>query len=73
MYNKLLSTNYNDQKKTLKSPFSFQGTLLERKYKSKIEDETLKFIRQKRPRMQCKGRSMDGNITIVTSYINGHL
>ncbi|XP_062575630.1 potassium voltage-gated channel subfamily H member 7-like isoform X2 [Saccostrea cucullata] len=41
-----------------------KGTLLERKYKSKIEDETLKFIRQKRPRMQCKGRSVDTGPTM---------
>ncbi|KAK3094471.1 hypothetical protein FSP39_002179 [Pinctada imbricata] len=36
-----------------------KGTLLERRHKTKIEDETLKFIRQKRPRMQCKRRNAD--------------
>ena len=36
-----------------------QGTLLQRKYKSKMEDETLRFIRQKRPRLQCKRRNAE--------------
>ncbi|XP_041366402.1 potassium voltage-gated channel subfamily H member 7-like [Gigantopelta aegis] len=36
-----------------------KGTLLQRKVKSKMEDETLKFIRQRRPKLQCKRRMAD--------------
>ncbi|KAL5019569.1 hypothetical protein ScPMuIL_002461 [Solemya velum] len=36
-----------------------RGTLLQRKFKSKVDDETLRFIRQKRPRMQCKRRNAE--------------
>lgn len=36
-----------------------QGTLSHRKTKSKVDDETLRFIRQKRPRLQCKRRNAD--------------
>lgn len=32
-----------------------QGDLMQRTTPSKLDDETLKFIRQKRPRLQCKG------------------
>ncbi|CAC5424198.1 KCNH7 [Mytilus coruscus] len=39
-----------------------RGTLLERKYKSKMEDETLRFIRQKRPRLQCKRRNAEDSV-----------
>ena len=41
-------------------PNVFQGTLCETRKKSKIDDETLKFIRQKRPHMQSKGRRHEG-------------
>ena len=37
----------------------FQGTLFETRKKSKMDDETLKFIRQKRPHLQCKSRKSD--------------
>ena len=36
-----------------------QGTLFETRKKSKMDDETLKFIRQKRPHLQCKSRKTD--------------
>ncbi|XP_025079540.1 potassium voltage-gated channel subfamily H member 7-like [Pomacea canaliculata] len=36
-----------------------KGTLLQRKVKAKIDDETLKFIRQRRPRLQCRRRGTD--------------
>jgi len=36
-----------------------QGTLSESNRKSKVDDETLKFIRQKRPHMQSRGRRND--------------
>ncbi|XP_071098943.1 potassium voltage-gated channel unc-103-like isoform X1 [Haliotis cracherodii] len=36
-----------------------KGTLLQRKVKNKMEDETLKFIRQRRPRLQCKRRNTE--------------
>ena len=36
-----------------------QGTLFETRKKSKMDDETLKFIRQKRPHLQCKSRKSD--------------
>ena len=35
--------------------FKFQGDLMQRTTPNKLDDETLKFIRQKRPRLQCKG------------------
>ncbi|OWF53455.1 Potassium voltage-gated channel subfamily H member 7 [Mizuhopecten yessoensis] len=38
-----------------------KGTLLQRKSRPKMEDETLRFIRQKRPRLQCKRRRLDGH------------
>ncbi|XP_052826679.1 potassium voltage-gated channel subfamily H member 7 isoform X4 [Octopus bimaculoides] len=40
-----------------------KGTLAQIKTKGKVEDETLRFIRQKRPRLQCKRRNEinDGN------------
>ncbi|CAI9728411.1 potassium voltage-gated channel subfamily H member 7-like isoform X2 [Octopus vulgaris] len=34
-----------------------KGTLAQIKTKGKVEDETLRFIRQKRPRLQCKRRN----------------
>lgn len=37
--------------------FYLQGTLAQIKTKGKVEDETLRFIRQKRPRLQCKRRN----------------
>ncbi|KAK7101352.1 hypothetical protein V1264_024143 [Littorina saxatilis] len=36
-----------------------KGTLLHRKVKQKIDDETLRFIRQRRPRLQCKRRGTE--------------
>ncbi|XP_074661271.1 voltage-gated inwardly rectifying potassium channel KCNH7-like [Tubulanus polymorphus] len=33
------------------------GQFLQRTASSKMDDETLRFIRQKRPRLQCKGRA----------------
>ncbi|XP_045199121.2 potassium voltage-gated channel subfamily H member 7-like [Mercenaria mercenaria] len=36
-----------------------RGTLIERRKTSKMDDETLRFIRQKRPHMQSKGRKTD--------------
>lgn len=38
---------------------TIQGTLFETRKTSKIDDETLKFIRQKRPHMQSKGKRPD--------------
>ncbi|XP_050397307.2 potassium voltage-gated channel subfamily H member 6 isoform X2 [Patella vulgata] len=40
-----------------------KGTLLERKVKAKMEDETLRFIRQRRPRLQCKRRPTDSDVS----------
>ncbi|XP_076438779.1 voltage-gated inwardly rectifying potassium channel KCNH2-like [Babylonia areolata] len=36
-----------------------KGTLLHRRVKQKLDDETLRFIRQRRPRLQCKRRGTD--------------
>ncbi|KAL4218255.1 Potassium voltage-gated channel subfamily H member 7 [Mactra antiquata] len=36
-----------------------RGTLFETRKKSKMDDETLKFIRQKRPHMQSKGKKQE--------------
>ncbi|KAL8622334.1 hypothetical protein ACOMHN_043338 [Nucella lapillus] len=36
-----------------------KGTLLHRRIKQKLDDETLRFIRQRRPRLQCKRRGTD--------------
>ncbi|XP_060563287.1 potassium voltage-gated channel subfamily H member 7-like [Ruditapes philippinarum] len=39
-----------------------RGTLVETRKKSKIDDETLRFIRQKRPHMQSKGRKAENEV-----------
>ncbi|KAH9509648.1 Potassium voltage-gated channel sub H member 2 [Bulinus truncatus] len=36
-----------------------KGTLLQLRAKMKMDDETLRFIRQRRPRLQCKRRTFD--------------
>ncbi|XP_076438775.1 voltage-gated inwardly rectifying potassium channel KCNH6-like [Babylonia areolata] len=36
-----------------------KGTLLHRRVRQKLDDETLRFIRQRRPRLQCKRRLTD--------------
>ncbi|KAI8785760.1 potassium voltage-gated channel subfamily H member 2, partial [Biomphalaria glabrata] len=36
-----------------------KGTLLQIRAKMKMDDETLRFIRQRRPRLQCKRRTFD--------------
>ncbi|BFZ26111.1 hypothetical protein BsWGS_29150 [Bradybaena similaris] len=36
-----------------------KGTLLQLRAKVKMDDETLRFIRQRRPRLQCKRRTLD--------------
>ncbi|KAL4216997.1 hypothetical protein ACF0H5_023453 [Mactra antiquata] len=47
-----------------------RGTLFETRKKSKMDDETLKFIRQKRPHMQSKGKKQEqeGNIRLSSDF-----